>query len=158
RTLSQNEAALLTGAGLTARLQAKPEKDRTGKDRDTLLTWWLRTFDAPSRDLTQQRVALEEEDLTLRRRSPVTLVMQEKPNSMPKARILSRGQYDQPKEEVTPDTPAALHPFPKNAPRNRLGLAEWLIAPENPLTARVTVNRFWQEAFGTGIVKTSEDF
>jgi hypothetical protein len=59
---------------------------------------------------------------------------------------------------VTAATPAALPAFPEDAPRNRLGLAQWLLQPENPLTARVTVNRFWQELFGTGIVKTSEDF
>lgn len=79
-------------------------------------------------------------------------------DSNPKANILFRGQYDQPREEVTPEVPAALPPFPAGLPRNRLGLAKWLVDPSNPLMARVTVNRFWQELFGTGIVKTSEDF
>jgi hypothetical protein len=72
--------------------------------------------------------------------------------------VLHRGEYDQRREEVTPDTPAALPPMPDDLPRNRLGFAKWLLRPENPLTARVTVNRFWQEVFGTGLVRTAEDF
>jgi hypothetical protein len=74
------------------------------------------------------------------------------------ARLLNRGQYDQPKEELKPAVYSALHPMPAGAPLNRLGLAQWLVAKDNPLTARVTVNRFWQELFGTGLVKSSDDF
>ena len=62
------------------------------------------------------------------------------------------------REEVHPNVPAVLPPMPQSLPRNRLGLAEWLVDPVNPLTARVTVNRFWQHLFGTGLVKTAEDF
>lgn len=72
--------------------------------------------------------------------------------------ILDRGEYLSPKEKVAFTTPAFLPPLPSDAPPNRLGLAQWLVAPENPLTARVQVNRMWQHFFGTGIVKTSEDF
>jgi hypothetical protein len=72
--------------------------------------------------------------------------------------VLDRGEYLKPKEKVTFDVPAFLPPLPKDAPRNRLGLARWLVAPENPLTARVAVNRAWQTFFGAGLVKTSEDF
>jgi hypothetical protein len=75
-----------------------------------------------------------------------------------KAYILFRGQYDQHRAEVGPTTPAVLTPFPENAPKNRLGLAEWLTDPRHPLTARVTANRFWQSVFGRGLVKTAEDF
>lgn len=73
--------------------------------------------------------------------------------------VLTRGAYDKPTEEqVKGDVPAFLPPLPDDAPPNRLGLAQWLMASENPLTARVTVNRFWQAFFGTGLVKTPEDF
>ena len=72
--------------------------------------------------------------------------------------VLLRGQYDKRGEKVAPGVPAALSPLPKDAPPNRLGLAQWLVSPDHPLTARVIVNRFWQQLFGTGIVKTAEDF
>ncbi len=72
--------------------------------------------------------------------------------------ILSRGEYLQPTEKVSFATPAFLPPMPDDTPKNRLGLAQWLVAPEHPLTARVQVNRMWQHFFGTGIVRTAEDF
>ncbi|MHB1556264.1 MAG: PSD1 and planctomycete cytochrome C domain-containing protein [Isosphaeraceae bacterium] len=75
-----------------------------------------------------------------------------------KTAILSRGEYLKPTVPVTFATPAFLPPLPAGAPANRLGLARWLVMPEHPLTARVQVNRLWQQAFGTGIVKTAEDF
>jgi hypothetical protein len=73
-------------------------------------------------------------------------------------RILARGAYDAPTIPVSPATPEAVYPFPDDLPRNRLGLAQWLVDEKNPLTARVFVNRIWQEFFGTGIVATSGDF
>ena len=72
--------------------------------------------------------------------------------------VLARGSYEKPAEKVTAAVPAALPPLDSDAPRNRLGLARWLVAPANPLTARVTVNRAWQQFFGNGLVKTPEDF
>ncbi len=105
-----------------------------------------------------QLSVLEKERESIRSRFPVTHVQREKTDSMPTARILYRGQYDQPKDEVKPAVFGALNPLPAGAPASRLGLARWLVSPENPLMARVTVNRFWQELFGTGLVKTAEDF
>ncbi|MGN6543813.1 MAG: DUF1549 and DUF1553 domain-containing protein, partial [Aureliella sp.] len=72
--------------------------------------------------------------------------------------ILDRGDYLKPLEKVSFATPAFLPPLPEGAPANRLGFARWLVSPEHPLTARVQVNRMWQYFFGTGIVKTAEDF
>jgi hypothetical protein len=72
--------------------------------------------------------------------------------------VLARGDYRNPGEKVTPGVPALLPPLPKDAPANRLSLAEWLFSPQHPLTARVAVNRYWQLFFGIGLVKTAEDF
>src|SRR5256885_190379 len=72
--------------------------------------------------------------------------------------ILEKGIYDKRGEKVTAGVPAKLQRPGSGTATNRLGLAQWLVAPENPLTARVTVNRFWQQFFGIGLVKTTEDF
>ena len=72
--------------------------------------------------------------------------------------MLFRGEYDKRRDTVTPATPAFLPPMPADAPKNRLGFACWLLRADHPLTARVAVNRFWQEVFGTGFVRTAEDF
>ncbi len=88
---------------------------------------------------------------------PTTLVMQELPTPRP-TYILIRGAYNKKDAEVTADTPTSLPAMKADLPRNRLGLARWLVDPANPLPARVTVNRFWQSLFGTGLVRTAEDF
>jgi hypothetical protein len=85
------------------------------------------------------------------------MVMQDSPEPK-KTFVLNRGNYDSPGEEVFPNTPNSILPFPENLPKNRYGLALWLTDDKHPLTARVAVNRFWQNFFGTGLVKTSEDF
>jgi hypothetical protein len=72
--------------------------------------------------------------------------------------ILNRGDYSQPTTKVGPGTPAALPPVPAGAPANRLGLAQWAVMKENPLTARVAVNRLWKTLFGTGLVASAADF
>jgi hypothetical protein len=90
---------------------------------------------------------------------PMAMVMEERKE--PRATfVLHRGRYDQPEKEhqVQPDVPAVLPPLPADVARNRLGLAQWLVSPENPLTARVIVNRLWQQHFGVGLVKTSDNF
>ena len=74
------------------------------------------------------------------------------------AHLLFRGEYDKRRDSVKADTPDVLPGMPKELPKNRLGLAQWLVRPENPLTARVAVNRLWQEIFGTGLVRTTGDF
>jgi hypothetical protein len=88
---------------------------------------------------------------------PWTMVMRDL--SRPRdTHVLLGGRYDRPGRQVEPGVPAVLPPLPPEAPRNRLALARWLVDPAHPLTARVTVNRIWQQHFGTGLVRTSEDF
>jgi hypothetical protein len=100
--------------------------------------------------------------LAARRQMPrgqATLALKERPASNPRpTNRYHRGEYLQPKETVPPAVPAFLPSLPKNAPANRLTFAKWLFSPENPLTARVTVNRQWQAFFGRGLVKSLEDF
>lgn len=86
-----------------------------------------------------------------------TLVVTPRPVAR-ETHIFKRGDWKRPGEAVTPGTPSFLHPFPQGAPPNRLGLAQWLAAKENPLTARVIVNRVWQQYFGQGLVASPEDF
>ena len=102
--------------------------------------------------------AIDAQLAELKKKVPVTLVMKELKNSIPKAHILDRGDYASPAEEVTADVPAVLPPFKDGASKDRLGLAGWIVSPDNPLTARVTANRYWYYLFGTGIVESTEDF
>ena len=92
-----------------------------------------------------------------RLRAPRSLVLEED-RSPAATRVLLRGNIRTPGDEVSPGTPAALHPPTAEAPQNRLGLAQWIVSRDNPLTARVMVNRWWAEIFGQGIVATPEDF
>ncbi len=108
--------------------------------------------------LNQELEKTRSDFLAIERSIPTTMIMEER--STPRATyVLNRGLYDSPGKPVEPGVPESwLAPWPNDAPKNRLGLAQWLTQPENPLTARVVVNRFWQQFFGIGLVKTSEDF
>ena len=129
---------------------------------DDQAKWLRKYFIAEVANGAEKQINTDYETLNrgleqLNREIPSTMVMSE----MDKPRdtfILARGDYRNRGQQVSPDTPAVLPPLPKDAPRNRLTLAKWLVNPGNPLTARVAVNHFWQLYFGTGIVKTSEDF
>ncbi|OWK43093.1 PSD1 and planctomycete cytochrome C domain-containing protein [Fimbriiglobus ruber] len=93
----------------------------------------------------------------LNRKVPRVMVMEDQ--STPRDTfLLTKGLYNKPADKVSAVVPAVLGGLPAGVPRNRLALARWLVSPDNPLTARVTVNRYWQQVFGTGLVKTVEDF
>ncbi len=108
-------------------------------------------------DLFDRLATWREEQAAIEGAIPTTLVAKEA--AAPRDTfVLLRGEYDKPGDKVMRGVPSILPPLPPGAPTNRLGLAEWLVSPEHPLTARVIVNRFWQQHFGTGLVKTTEDF
>ncbi|MCS7047539.1 MAG: DUF1553 domain-containing protein, partial [Gemmataceae bacterium] len=156
RALTGLEVEQLAKSNRVATLLAKDAGKRTPQEVDELLDWWLTAHDEPSRTLTLTLNQLQQEENTLKSRGTIAHVMQEK-DTEPTAYILFRGEYDKRRDLVKADTPRPLPPMPKELPRNRLGFAQWLVRPEHPLTARVAVNRFWQEIFGTGIVRTTND-
>jgi hypothetical protein len=120
-----------------------------------LVTYFLRTRE-PWKAMRAEIEASTRREEDLLASIPHVMVMRDdKPRV---TRVLLRGNYETPGAEVLPGVPTSLPPLPRGASPNRLGLATWLVAPENPLTARVTVNRFWQALFGRGLIKTSEDF
>jgi len=140
---------------------AVPLASRTKEQQAAVRDYYLRHVHGESRVIFAPLQA--ELDSIAKKRAavdagvPTTLVMKERATRKD-AFVLKRGLYDQKGSKVRRATPAALPPMAEGLPRDRLGFAKWLIAAEQPLTARVTVNRFWQQLFGTGIVKTSEDF
>jgi len=156
RALSAGEVEGLSQAQAIADVVKLPAAERP-QAAATIFDWWLATLDEPFKQAMAALAELEAEHAAIRNRGTIAHVMQEKPE-MPKAYVLDRGEYDKRKDEVRPDTPDILPPFPAALPKNRLGLAQWLLLQDHPLTARVTVNRFWQEVFGTGLVRSSGDF
>ncbi len=157
RALSSPEALQLAKATRAAWLATKSADKRTEKETGELFAWWLTAEDKPTQELVGRLSGLEQEENSLKGRGTVAQVMQEK-NDSPMAYVLYRGEYDKQRDPVKPGTPSCLPPMPSDYPKNRLGLARWLVRPENPLMARVTVNRFWQQVFGMGLVRTSGDF
>ena len=139
RALAKNEPAKWTAAQrkqlLGFRLSLLPEYRLLGDEETSL----------------RKEIAAAEAEI------PTTLVMEEQAEQRPTF-VLMRGAYDKPGERVTAETPAVLPKPSEDLPKNRLGLARWLVSPDNPLTARVVVNRIWQHFFGAGIVRSSEDF
>jgi hypothetical protein len=157
RALDPGEVKTLARFSQLSGILAKPANQRTSGQTDELFSWWLNALDPEYQSREKCVSNLEQEQRTIRARGTIAYVMQERKEPA-LAYVLFRGDYDKRRDKVLPETPAILPPFPKDAPRNRLGFARWLLLPNHPLTARVTVNRFWQEVFGTGIVRTTGDF
>jgi hypothetical protein len=157
RALSAAEVEYLARGTRAAWLASRPAAGRSAGEKDELFGWWLPAQDETYRTLSRKLTELEREQSSLAARGTVAHVMQEQPTE-PIAYILFRGDYDKRRDKVKAATPHSLPPMPADLPHNRLGFAKWLLRPEHPLTARVTVNRFWQEVFGTGIVRTTGDF
>jgi hypothetical protein len=132
-------------------------KNPGGGDRAKLERFYRREVSADYRKLVDDVAQWRRDKEAVERLIPTTMIAKDadKPRE---TFVLLRGEYDKKGEKVAAGVPSILPPWPKDQATNRLGFAKWLLAPSNPLTARVTVNRFWQQYFGIGLVKTTEDF
>ncbi|HVA48014.1 MAG TPA: DUF1553 domain-containing protein [Pirellulales bacterium] len=157
RVLPPGDVQKLVQTTRAVSLVLKPADQRSDAEKNELYSWWLATLDGVSQQLAGKVAGLEGEEAAIKSRGTLTHVMQERSDPA-MAYVLYRGDYDKRRDPVQPETPDMLPPMPAELPKTRLGFAQWLLLPEQPLTARVTVNRFWQEVFGTGIVRTSGDF
>jgi hypothetical protein len=126
-------------------------------DRRAMFDYYLADVDGPYATALGDLRKLREEENLLIDDVPEIMVMKEMEQRRPTF-VLKRGAYDARGAAVQPDTPEKIFPFAKELPRNRLGLAKWVVDPQNPLTARVAVNRIWRLHFGRGLVETEEDF
>jgi hypothetical protein len=158
RSLRPEEAAIVAvPEGIEALLALAPER-RIPAQAAKLRAYFLEKHaPEPIREAHRRAARLRDEYDALEEHIPTTMVMQE----MPKPRqtyLLLRGVYDKPGEKVSPGVPETMPALAKALPNNRMGFARWLVDRENPLTARVAVNRYWQMYFGVGLVKTVEDF
>ena len=142
-------------AALVEILRLAPGQLNDGQ-RKSLTTAWEAAEPAVAA-LAKEVSELENRRRNIGNEGPKVMVMADQ-EILRKTFILSHGLYNKPVGEVPAALPGFLATLPPEAPRNRLGLAQWIVSPGNPLTARVTVNRFWQMLFGTGLVKSSEDF
>jgi hypothetical protein len=157
RVLTAREVEKIAAYDRAVQVVGKAEKARTNAEVDSLFGWWLTALDKPSHEYVTKLEPLEREEAEIKARGTLAHVMHERDEEA-MAFILHRGEYDKRRDPVQAGTPAVLPPLPSDLPRNRLGFAQWLLLPEHPLTARVTVNRFWQELFGSGLVRTAGDF
>jgi hypothetical protein len=158
RALSPLEAQTLAVHEPVRFILAQEESKRTREQKQRLQDYFL-SYDAPAdlRRVYAELNSLQAQQAGLKKEIATVQVMAE----MAKPRdtfVLGRGDYRNRGDKVTPGVPSMLPPLPKDAPPNRLSLAEWLFSPQHPLTARVAVNRYWQLYFGIGLVKTAEDF
>jgi hypothetical protein len=132
-------------------------KELKGPNLKKVQSFYRRQNSPEYKKLYDEVAKYRDEESSIDKAIPTTLVAKE--SDKPRETVmLMRGEYDKKGDKVTAGVPAILPPLPKDAPTNRLGLAKWLVDPSHPLTARVTVNRFWQQYFGVGLVKTTEDF
>jgi Protein of unknown function (DUF1553)/Protein of unknown function (DUF1549)/Planctomycete cytochrome C/Concanavalin A-like lectin/glucanases superfamily len=157
RSLTAEEAKRLPIEDYVSEITSKPVNQWDRDQWHAVTEFYFNNVDETAKALRSQTQQLDAELDKLSKGGDVSLVAQEKP-SVAYADVLTRGIYTARKERVEANTPHFLPPLPAGRPHNRLALAEWTVSPENPLTARVTVNRMWNELFGAGLVETTEDF
>jgi hypothetical protein len=128
------------------------------EDNGALFDWFYFTEELPGKDKPGYGEIKKQYEKLYTANVPTTPVMMDNPSDMHRASyVFERGNWLVKGDKVEPDVPHSLNPLPANAPRNRLGLAEWLTSKQNPLTARTMVNRVWEQLFGTGLAETLED-
>jgi Protein of unknown function (DUF1553)/Protein of unknown function (DUF1549)/Planctomycete cytochrome C/Concanavalin A-like lectin/glucanases superfamily len=157
RLLTAEEAKRLPFEDYVSEITSKPVNQWNRDQWHAVSEFYFNNVDETAKTLRTQTQQLDAELGKLSKGGDVSLVAQEKP-SVAYADVLTRGIYTARKERVEANTPHFLPPLPAGLPHNRRALAEWTVSPENPLTARVTVNRMWNELFGAGLVETTEDF
>jgi Protein of unknown function (DUF1553)/Protein of unknown function (DUF1549)/Concanavalin A-like lectin/glucanases superfamily/Planctomycete cytochrome C len=158
RALDAGDVAILATPEPVTAIASMPEAARTaGQARKIRGSFLGRAAPGPIIELMQRTETVRRQIETLNDQVATTMVMEELPVARPTF-VLKRGQYDQPGVRVSPGVPGCLSPWPGAAKPDRLGLAHWLVDKANPLTARVAVNREWQMLFGTGLVRTIDDF
>jgi hypothetical protein len=156
--LTPLEAGVVATAESVSDIARVPPQARTPAQAEKVKLAFLDQYaPAPVQQAWRKVVELERQREQLWSSFPTVMVMEEMAPRRDTFRLI-RGAYDAPGEKVTPGVPAVLPPLPSGQERNRLTFARWLVDPGHPLTARVTVNRFWQMYFGTGLVKTTENF
>ncbi len=157
RALTAIEVADIAGRTPLSNALSVATRNLTKPQREALLEYFTTHIHEPSLVAAKDLRATRREQAKFINPIPEAMTMVELPKPK-RAFLLKRGAYDAPGDEVSADTPRMFRPMPKGAPRNRLGLAQWLLQPDHPLMARVTVNRTWQMMFGRGIVETSDNF
>ena len=158
RKLTSIEIAQLYDGQALNKILGNPVDKLSQADHQFLREYYFTSINETfTKQLSKLRSAREKVTKLLDGKTEI-MVMEEMKVKPRSTFVLNRGVYNQPNEKVEPKTPKILPGFPKNAPRNRLGLAQWLTSRENPLTSRVAVNHFWQICFGNGLVRTPEDF
>lgn len=157
RELTYAEVARVYGIDPLAEALSLPAAKRSPDQKNMILEYYLSHYDRAYQGYLKELFNLRTEELELMKDVQEVMVMREMETPR-KTFLLNRGVWDSPAEEVFAGTPESLPAFSKDLPRNRLGLAQWLVNRQNPLFSRVTVNRFWMHYFGQGIVRTPDDF
>jgi hypothetical protein len=157
RALTADEAGRLPFEDYVAEVTSKPIARWNADELHAVSEFYFTNVDQTAKTIAPQINQLDEQLDKLSEGGDLTLVSWEKP-SLAYADVLTRGVYSARTERVEANTPHYLPPLPSGEPHNRLALAKWTVSPDNPLTARVTVNRMWNEVFGAGLVETTEDF
>lgn len=157
KELTEIEVLQIANPDNLDKIKQKKLADLNETEKEKLAEYYLannsEAYSSALKDLEQKRLVLADSI------DPIKQIMVMKESKLNRQTyILDRGNYDSPTDSVFPNAPEDIFPMTEDMPKNRLGLAKWITHKDNPLTARVTVNRYWQNIFGRGLVKTSEDF